>query len=138
MAAVVRRITDHLLLHDYTLVDHDGAHTRWAVFGPRALNLTPRWIEERGLNSLSMLTYLRIAHHMTGESRYETAARSLVNEHGYAMNLADGRVEVVASGSDDALDQLAAWLRHGPPSARVDGVECEAIAEQAHAGFSTR
>ncbi len=58
--------------------------------------------------------------------------------HGYAMNLADGRVEVVASGSDDALDQLAAWLRHGPPSARVDGVECEAIAEQAHAGFSTR
>jgi acylphosphatase len=58
--------------------------------------------------------------------------------HGYAMNLADGRVEVVASGSDDALDQLAAWLRHGPPSARVDGVACEAIAEQAHAGFSTR
>jgi acylphosphatase len=58
--------------------------------------------------------------------------------HGYAMNLADGRVEVVASGSDDALDQLAAWLRHGPPSARVDGVEREAIAEQAHTGFSTR
>jgi acylphosphatase len=54
------------------------------------------------------------------------------------MNLADGRVEVVASGSDDALDQLAAWLRHGPPSARVDGVEREAIAEQAHTGFSTR
>ena len=58
--------------------------------------------------------------------------------HGYAMNLADGRVEVVASGSDDALGQLAAWLRHGPPSARVDGVEREAIAEQAHTGFSTR
>jgi acylphosphatase len=57
---------------------------------------------------------------------------------GHARNLADGRVEVVASGSDDALDQLAAWLRHGPPSARVDGVEREALAEQAHVGFSTR
>ena len=57
---------------------------------------------------------------------------------GYAMNLADGRVEVVASGSDDALDQLAAWLRCGPPAARVDGVEREALPEQTHAGFSTR
>ncbi|WP_395683219.1 acylphosphatase [Dokdonella sp.] len=58
--------------------------------------------------------------------------------HGYAKNLADGRVEVVASGSDDALAQLAQWLQHGPPSARVGGVEREAIAEQAHRGFSTR
>lgn len=58
--------------------------------------------------------------------------------HGYAMNLADGRVEVVASGGDEALEQLAQWLRRGPPSARVDGVEREALAAQAHIGFSTR
>lgn len=57
---------------------------------------------------------------------------------GYAMNLPDGRVEVVASGGDDALEQLAQWLRSGPPSARVDGVDREAIADQAHTGFSTR
>jgi acylphosphatase len=57
---------------------------------------------------------------------------------GYAMNLADGRVEVVASGDDDALDQLAAWLRIGPPSARVDGIEREAVDEQAHVDFAAR
>jgi len=107
VAAVVRRITDHLLLHDYTLVDHDGTHTRWAVFGPRALNLTPRWIEERGLNSLSMLTYLRIAQHMTGESRYETAARSLVNEHGYAMNLLYPKVTLGVGGGNQSDDEMA-------------------------------
>ena len=42
---------------------------------------------------------------------------------GHARNLADGRVEVLAVGDADAIAQLADWLRHGPPLARVDSVE---------------
>ncbi|MGY6553470.1 MAG: acylphosphatase [Wenzhouxiangella sp.] len=42
---------------------------------------------------------------------------------GYAVNLADGRVEVAAQGRSEALDQLEAWLHQGPQMARVDGVE---------------
>jgi acylphosphatase len=57
---------------------------------------------------------------------------------GYAKNLADGRVEVVASGNDEALARLAEWLRHGPPSARVDALEREPLEQQAHVGFTTR
>jgi hypothetical protein len=53
---VVRAITDHLLSHNYTLVDWDGTPTRWAVFSPDKLNQDPEWWEERGLNSLSMLS----------------------------------------------------------------------------------
>jgi acylphosphatase len=56
---------------------------------------------------------------------------------GYAKNLADGRVEVVASGSSDALAQLEDWLHQGPPAARVDTFERETLAEQPHVGFST-
>jgi acylphosphatase len=56
---------------------------------------------------------------------------------GTASNLADGRVEVVASGSDAALDALEKWLRMGPPSARVDGVVREAIADRPMQGFRT-
>ncbi len=41
---------------------------------------------------------------------------------GYALNRADGRVEVVAEGGRAALEQLLVWLRHGPPDARVDSV----------------
>jgi len=54
---------------------------------------------------------------------------------GTANNLADGRVEVVASGSDAALDALEKWLRLGPPSARVDGVVREAMADRPMQGF---
>lgn len=42
---------------------------------------------------------------------------------GHAVNLADGRVEVVAFGDPEALDRLQAWLRQGPRMARVDGIE---------------
>ena len=42
---------------------------------------------------------------------------------GRAVNLADGRVEVIASGTPDALATLEAWLRQGPPRARVDALE---------------
>lgn len=56
---------------------------------------------------------------------------------GHAINLADGRVEVVACGSAAALDELANWLAHGPPLARVDNVTSEALAERAPAGFQT-
>jgi acylphosphatase len=38
---------------------------------------------------------------------------------GYARNLSDGRVEVLAIGDDAALEQLALWLAHGPAPARV-------------------
>lgn len=42
---------------------------------------------------------------------------------GHACNLVDGRVEVLAVGPEQAMEQLAQWLQHGPPRARVDRVE---------------
>lgn len=57
---------------------------------------------------------------------------------GHARNLADGCVEVLAVGDADAIDALAGWLAHGPPNARVDGVErTGADAAEAGEGFET-
>ncbi len=42
---------------------------------------------------------------------------------GFARNLADGRVEVVAEGSPSAVEALIVFCREGPPAARVAGVE---------------
>lgn len=57
---------------------------------------------------------------------------------GHARNLADGSVEVLAAGDAAALDELARWLRHGPPRARVDGVErADADAAAVDEGFAT-
>jgi acylphosphatase len=48
------------------------------------------------------------------------AARGL---HGWVRNRRDGGVEAVVSGADDAVDELIAQCRCGPPAARVDRVE---------------
>lgn len=57
---------------------------------------------------------------------------------GYAKNLPDGSVEVLACGPAAALDGLQQWLRRGPPSARVEDIVREAMPDQTMQGFSTR
>lgn len=44
---------------------------------------------------------------------------------GWALNLEGGRVEVLAVGSSSEIAEFAMWLEHGPPGARVDGIETE-------------
>lgn len=56
---------------------------------------------------------------------------------GIARNLADGRVEVIASGDPQALRSLAAWLADGPPLAAVDAVHEEPWNDPVEPGFHT-
>lgn len=49
---------------------------------------------------------------------------------GWARNLADGRVEVLACGDPAAVDRFCDWLREGPPAARVTDVDCEPVPVQ--------
>lgn len=57
---------------------------------------------------------------------------------GHAINLPDGSVEVLAGGDSEAIEQIARWLQHGPPNARVDAVERESVPlPGVNSGFST-
>ena len=69
------------------------------------------------------------------ESTRQQAKRLQIS--GHAINLPDGRVEVVACGESAAVDELAAWLRHGPRLARVTAVETEPCETPSSTGFST-
>ncbi len=44
---------------------------------------------------------------------------------GYAENLSDGRVEVVAEGDEALLEQFLEFLRQGPRLSRVEEVEVQ-------------
>jgi len=57
---------------------------------------------------------------------------------GYARNLEDGRVEVIACGEKEKLNMLQEWLKHGPQLAKVDGLTCEEIPWQDHARFAVK
>jgi acylphosphatase len=58
---------------------------------------------------------------------------------GYAKNLPDGRVEVLACGEEAKVRELIEWLRQGPPAAQVEDVSVEDVEiDPLPSGFSTR
>ena len=58
--------------------------------------------------------------------RASTASRAVaLGVTGHAINLADGRVEILACGTADVVEALCRWLERGPPGARVDQLSIE-------------
>lgn len=63
---------------------------------------------------------------------FRASCRRVARAHhltGYARNLVDGRVEVVACGTHSSVAWLERWLAHGPPLAHVKEVTSEVIDE---------
>jgi acylphosphatase len=60
---------------------------------------------------------------------------------GYARNLVDGRVEVLACGEASAVQALCDWLWQGPPASHVTSVQVEVLrcgpADPRPEGFQT-
>jgi len=44
---------------------------------------------------------------------------------GWVRNLADGRVEILAEGEKEKLEELINWAKKGPDSARVDDLKID-------------
>lgn len=62
-----------------------------------------------------------------------TAARQarLLGVEGYARNLADGRVEVLACGDEETVDEFLRWLWVGSSASRVEAVEIMSVESDA-------
>lgn len=86
---LVRRITDYIIDGGYVLRDIDGEATRWAVWSPEKLNGDPNWESEQGVNAVEILSYLAVAHHMTGDTKYVEEARKLFERHGYGKHIVE-------------------------------------------------
>ena len=81
IAETARRIMNHILDHDYALVDLDGKPTTWGWWSPQKLLEQP---DERALNSLQLLSFLKTTFHITGDPRYEAEYRKAAWEWKYA------------------------------------------------------
>jgi len=104
---VVRDLTDHLLEHDYNLIDHDGKVTRWGVYNPDEMNHDGYWWYERGLKSLSMLSYLAVAEHMTGDKKYQDHFDSLVKDHSFDTNAIHYKIHSGFGSGNQSDDEMA-------------------------------
>ena len=72
--------------------------------------------------------------------RYSMAdAAYAVGIDGWVRNRADGSVEAFVQGDPQVIERIVAWCRHGPPGARVTGVDVDAATpDPALAGFATQ
>jgi hypothetical protein len=80
------RIATHLLDHGLELVGFGGRVTRWGKYSP-AYFQTQEGKEDQALNSLELLSHLRVAYHITGEQRFLTAYHELIQKRGYLENV---------------------------------------------------
>ena len=70
---------------------------------------------------------------------YRASAKEQADElnlTGWARNLPDGRVEVVACGSEKQLEVFYAWLQHGPKRAKVDDCTHELFSWEHYSDFN--
>ncbi len=80
----VGRITDYIIDGGYMLRDIDGEPTLWGVWAPDKLWHDPNWQPERGSNSVEILSFLAVAHHVTGDEKYKHELARLFDDEGYS------------------------------------------------------
>ena len=73
-----------------------------------------------------------------GYRYFALQAAEQLGVNGFARNLPDGRVEVVAEAADDVLAQFESRLREGPSFASVDALDRTAIEPRGDRGFHIR
>jgi hypothetical protein len=89
IATHVANIVNHLMKNDFNLVDVDGTHTRWSVWSPNRLNNDPEWLPDRNQNSMELLAFIKLAHHLTGDQKYEKEYLRLIEKEHYLENMAE-------------------------------------------------
>ncbi len=109
--AVVSRITDHLIRHDYDLIDLDGKPTLWGQWSERYFE-TEEGKYEAPLRSIQLLAFLKTAHHITGEKKYATAYEGRI-QRGYAEHTRYYR-RWPGGGEINFSDDELAYLSYDP------------------------
>ena len=110
IAEVAGRTMDRIIEHGFYWVGPTGKPTTWGVWAPERMNHDPKWTAERGLNSLEILSHLKVVHHVTGDEKYQREYEALVRDHAYATNTVRQKIVFppwAVNHSDDELAFLA-------------------------------
>ena len=106
---VITSIMDHIMRNDYHLCDVDGKPTTWASWSPADLNDDDKWVWERCINSLEILTMLKATYHISGDEKYNDAYKKFITEYHYALNAAQHKMpDYHTCHIDDNLGFLSA------------------------------
>lgn len=83
ISEVSRRIMDHILSNRYQLIDVTGKPTYWGRWDLEYF-ATKKGKPDSPLNAAELLSFLKTAHHITGDAKYDREYRKVALELGYA------------------------------------------------------
>ncbi|MBK8946245.1 MAG: regulator [Ignavibacteriae bacterium] len=85
------KIVNYIINCGYVFNDIDGKHTEWGVWAPEYLNEKLDWATERGINSLEILSFLKLAYHVSSDEYYQKEFYKLWDEHDYKNNILNAK-----------------------------------------------
>eukprot|EP00039_Didymoeca_costata_P020083 m.340007 g.340007 ORF g.340007 m.340007 type:complete len:864 (+) comp19079_c0_seq1:208-2799(+) len=125
---IVTRIVDN----GFELIDWTGKPTLWARYSPTLINENRDWSDERGLQSLQMISMLTAISNVTGgltpDSKWGKALKFLSDEpNNYVANMLNLKIETPCDDnySDDELTFFPYYtammsIPHGPLRSAVE------------------
>ena len=109
--ALIDTLMNHILLHDFYLVDWNGKPTLWGRWNPAYVNRFPTNVGDRKINSSNIIGMLQTAYYFTHKEKYRRAAFDLMKDHGYYENLMRPMKEIGFAPHD--ADDWAKMLSDG-------------------------
>lgn len=104
-------LMQHIVDHDFYLIDYDGKPTTWGRWNPEYVNARPVMVGDRKINSSNIMSMLQTAYHFTKKEIFREKAFELMHEHGYFENLMRPMKEIGQAPAD--ADELSRNLSEG-------------------------
>ncbi len=122
---LIDTLMQHIVDHEYYLIDWHGQPTLWGRWNPEYVNAFPIVVGDRKITASNITAMLQTAYRFTGKKIYKDKAMELLNKHGYLENLmrpmkiingaptdASGLSKLLSSSwnhSDDEMYFLGYW-----------------------------
>ena len=109
-AHYLQRLVGGIVDHKLTLVDATGLATRWGHWDPAWVNGGRAHSDNRGVNSVQIISHLRAAAALVEENRstFDAAVAGLKERHGYGLNAINARILYPAD--ENFSDDMLTWL----------------------------
>ncbi|MEO5889928.1 MAG: hypothetical protein ABIQ31_06715 [Ferruginibacter sp.] len=104
-------LMQHIVEHEFYMIDWDGKPTRWGRWNPEYVNAMPKNVGDRKITSSNIVSMLQTAYHFTKKKIYREKALELMNKYGYLENLIRPMKEI--GEAPGGASQLAVILSDG-------------------------
>ena len=104
-------LMQHIVEHDYYMIDWNGEPTKWGRWNPGYVNTRPENVGDRKITSSNITSMLQTAYHFTGKAIYKQKALELLHQHGFLENLMRPMKEIGFAPAD--ADELSKNLSDG-------------------------